>query len=335
MGSGKDPQRVDLADNLAGQRVQIVQRLDLVAEELDANRQLFVGGDDLDGVAAHPKRAASKGHVVSGVLHVDQQPQQPIARHFLAHLQLDGAVQVGLRCAQAVDAGHRSHHHHVTTRQQRRGRGVPQPLHVVVDGAILFDISVGLRDIRLRLVVVVVRDEVLDGVVRQHLSQFVRQLGGQRLVGRHHQGGPLQAFDQPRGGRRLPGAGGAEQHHVTLPRVDPPLQLVDCGRLVAGRSMRTDHLEVTAGAHNLLDRAILRMRDHRMLGSESHANQPRATRGHTVRRACAECHQYRRVDVPARLVRPDRVSHSPTQARDVRPDRPHQYRSEGHSAGGR
>lgn len=44
MGSGKDPQRVDLADNLAGQRVQIVQRLDLVAEELDANRQLFVGG---------------------------------------------------------------------------------------------------------------------------------------------------------------------------------------------------------------------------------------------------------------------------------------------------
>ena len=191
-------------------------------------------------------------------------------------LQLHRAVQIGLRGAQAVDARHRGDHHHVAARQQRRRRRVPQPLDVVVDRAVLLDVGVGLGDVRLGLVVVVVRDEVLDRVVRQHLPQLVGQLGGQRLVRRHHQGGPLQPLDQPRGGGRLPGAGGAEQHHVALPRLNPPLQLLDGGRLVAGRLMRADHLEAAAGAHDLVDGAVLRMRDYRMFGGESHATRVEA-----------------------------------------------------------
>ena len=296
VGGGEDPQRVDLADHLAGQRVQVVQRLDLVAEELDANGELLVGRNDLHGVAAHPERTAGEGQVVAGVLDVDQQPQQPVPGHLGADPQLDGPVQVGLRCAQAVDAGHRGHHHHIAARQQRRRRGVPQPLHVVVDGAVLFDVGVGLRDVRLGLVVVVVRHEVLNCVVRQHLSQLVGELGGQRLVGRHHQGGPLQAFDQPCGGGRLPGPGGTQQHHVALPRQNPPLQLLDGGRLVAGRVVRADHLEAAAGAHDLLDGAVFRMRDDGMLGGESHVTRVEAapTSG-SLPRACAECHAARRV----------------------------------------
>ncbi len=68
-------------------------------------------------------------------------------------------------------------------------------------------------DIRLRLVVVVVRDEVLNGVVRQHLSQFVRRWAANALLG-HHQGAPLRSIshavvaDFQAGGRATP---------VTLP----------------------------------------------------------------------------------------------------------------------
>ena len=98
-----------------------------------------------------------------------------------------------------------------------RGR-VPQPLDVVVDRRVLLDVGVGLRDVRLGLVVVVVRDEVLDRVVRQHLPQLVGQLRRERLVRRHHQRGPLQPLDQPRRGGRLAGARGAEQHDVLLAR---------------------------------------------------------------------------------------------------------------------
>ena len=125
VGGREDPQRVDLADSVTGQRVQVVQFLDLVAEELDAHGQFLVGRDDLDGVSAHPEGSAGEGHVVAGVLHVDQQPQQRVARDLVAYLEFHGAVQVGLRGAQTVDAGHRRHHDDVSARQQARCRRMP------------------------------------------------------------------------------------------------------------------------------------------------------------------------------------------------------------------
>ena len=66
--------------------------------------------------------------------------------------------------------------------QQRVGRRVPQPLDLLVDRGVLLDVGVGLRDVRLGLVVVVVGDEVLDGVVRQQLAELVGELRRERLV---------------------------------------------------------------------------------------------------------------------------------------------------------
>ena len=157
---------------------------------------------------------------------------------------------------------------------------MPQPLDVVVDRAVLLDIGVGLRDVRLGLVIVVVGDEVLDGVVRQHLPQLVGQLRGQCLVGGHHEGRPLQPLDQPGGGGRLAGAGGAEQHHVALPGADPPFEFVDGRGLVARRLMITDHLEAGAGAHRVLDSAVFGVSDDRLLGRKSHASHPKGARRH-------------------------------------------------------
>ena len=236
----EDAQRVDLAHDVTGQRVHVVQRLDLVAEVLDAHGEFLVRRDDLDGVTAHPERSPGERHVVAVVLHVDQQPQQAVTRHLVADLELHRPVQVGLRRAEAVDAGHRRHHDDVAPGQQARGRRVPQPLDVVVDRAVLLDVGVGLGDVRLGLVVVVVRHEVLDGVVRQHLPQFIGQLRSQRLVRRHHQGGPLQPFDEPRRGGRLAGAGGTEEHDVALARSDALLEFLDGGGLIAcGRNSLT------------------------------------------------------------------------------------------------
>ena len=165
VGGREDPQLVDLAEHLAGERVQVVQRLDLVAEELDAEGELLVRRDDLHGVAAHPERAAVERQVVAGVLHIDERAQQRIALHVAADLELHRPVEVGLRGAEAVDARHGRHHDDVAAREQvHRGR-VAQPLDILVDRGVLLDVGVGLRDVRLGLVVVVVRDEVLDGVV--------------------------------------------------------------------------------------------------------------------------------------------------------------------------
>ena len=159
-----------------------------------------------------------------------------------------------------------------------------QPLHIVVDRGVLLDIGVGLRDICLGLVVVVVGDEVLHRVVRQHLAQLVGQLSGQSLVRRHQQGGPLHLLDQPRRGRRLTGAGGAEQDDILLTAAQPPLQLRYRGGLVTCGLVLADHLEPRLGALDRPDRPELRMRQRLLAGCvlirgdlrcESHGHQGR------------------------------------------------------------
>ena len=66
-----------LDQHLAGQRVDLDDALDLVAEELDAHRDLLVGRIELERVAAHAELAAHEGHVVALVLDVDQAAQAP------------------------------------------------------------------------------------------------------------------------------------------------------------------------------------------------------------------------------------------------------------------
>ena len=246
----EDVQVLVVADDLAGERVEGGERLDLVAEHLDADGQLLVDREDLDGVAADAEGAAGERHVVARVLDVDEAAQQLVAVDLVADLERDHAVHVLLRGAEAVDAGDRGDHDHVTAGEQRVGRGVAQALDLLVDRGVLLDVGVRLRDVRLGLVVVVVRDEVLDGVVRQELAELVGQLGGQRLVRRHHQRGALELLDHPRGGGGLAGAGRAEQDDVLLACRDAPLQLGDGRRLVAAGLVGADDLE---GRHRAFD----------------------------------------------------------------------------------
>ena len=200
---------------------------------------------------ADPERAAVERHVVARVLDVDQAAQQLVALDLGADLQLDRPVEVLLRGAQAVDRGDGRDHDHVAPGQQRHRGRVPQPLDLLVDRRVLLDVGVRLRDVRLGLVVVVVRDEVLHRDVGHQLAELLGQLGREGLVGREHQGRALQPLDQPGGGGALAGAGGAEQHHVPVAPADALLQLVDRGRLVARGRVLADHRERAVQARDV------------------------------------------------------------------------------------
>ncbi len=221
-----------LGDDLTGHRVQGHEPLDLVTEELDADGVLLVDGEHLQRVTAHPERAAAEGEVVPGVLDADELPQQGVAIDLGAHLERDHPVDVLLRSAEAVDARNRRHDNDVSSGEQGVGGRVAEAFNLLVDRGVLLDVGVSLRDVRLGLVVVVVGDEVLDGVLGEELAQLVGELGGKGLVGQHHQGRPLHPLDQPGNRGRLSGAGGAQQHHVLLTGVNPLLEVVDRCRLV-------------------------------------------------------------------------------------------------------
>ena len=114
--------------------------------------------------------------------------------------------------------------------KQRVRRRVAKSLDLGVDRRVLLDEGVGLRNVRLGLVVVVVRDEVLDRVVRHELAELVGELRGESLVVRQDERRALHLLDEPRGRRRLAGTGSAEQHDVGLARVDALRELaIACG----------------------------------------------------------------------------------------------------------
>ena len=177
---------VFLADHVPGDRVQRVDRFDLVAEELDAHRVLLVHRDDLD--RCRRARGSCRGEKSMSLRSycMETNLRSRSSRFELhAHLQGDHARDVLLGGAEAVDAGHRGDDDDVAAGEQRVGRRVAQAFDLVVDRGVLLDEGVGLRHVGLGLVVVVVGDEVLDGVVGQQLAELVGQLRGQRLVVRH------------------------------------------------------------------------------------------------------------------------------------------------------
>ena len=68
-----------VVDQLAGERVEVLQALDLVAEERRAEGRLGVGREDLERLPAHAERAAAERRVVARVLDRDELAQQLVA----------------------------------------------------------------------------------------------------------------------------------------------------------------------------------------------------------------------------------------------------------------
>ena len=79
VGRRVDVDLLPLGEQLAGQRVQLGDPLDLVAEELDPDEAVLRGGLELEGVAADPEPGSRQRLVVALVLQVDEVAQDGIA----------------------------------------------------------------------------------------------------------------------------------------------------------------------------------------------------------------------------------------------------------------
>ena len=262
MAVGIDMDLVEIGGLLAGQRVELDDALDLVAEKRDPpGAVLVLHREHVDRLAAHPERAALEGGVIAAILLLDQRLDQRVAGDLAAALHLHHHARIGLDRSDAVDARDRGHDHHVVAFQQRLGGGMAHAVDLLVDRAVLLDIGVGPRHVGFRLIVVVVADEILDRVVRKELLHLAVELGGQRLVRRQDQGRLLHRLDHLGHGEGLARPGDAEQDLVAFAVLDAAHQLGDRRRLVPGRLVRRDHLQ---GAGLGLGRLPLRLeRRHR------------------------------------------------------------------------
>ena len=211
---GVDLDELQLVGLLAGERIELLDALDLVAEQVHApGAVLVVRRENVDGVAAHAERAA--GEIVLRCACIAAPPGRRCSWRWSMRsplLEREGHRRIGLDRADTVDARHRGDDDHVVALEQRARRRVAHAVDLLVDRGFLLDIGVGARDVGFRLVVVVIGDEILHRVVGEEAPELAVELRRQRLVRREDQRRALRRLDHLRHGEGLARAGDAEQH---------------------------------------------------------------------------------------------------------------------------
>ena len=143
------------------------------------------------------------------------------------------ALIVGRR-TKAVNARHAGDDDDVLTADERGGGGETQAVDGFVDLRVFFDVNVALRDIGFGLVIIVIADEIMDGVAREEGAELLVELSGQRLIMGQHQRRFAELGDHVAGGKCFAGARGAEQSLTAAAGVKAFDKLGDGFGLIAG-----------------------------------------------------------------------------------------------------
>ena len=271
-----DREARNLLLDAAGERIKQLQAFDLVVKEFDANGQFrMLGRKNVDRVPAHPKFAATEIHVVALVLHANQLRNHVALAQLVAGAQRHDHAVVALGLANAVNRRHRGDDHHIAPLHDAFGAGQAHLLNVLVDRTVFFNEQIALRHIGLGLVVVVVADEILHRVFREKLAKFAVQLGGQRLVGRKHDGRAPQAGDHIGHGEGLARAGHAQQGLKHLAVVHAFHQFFNRRGLVSGWRIGLKQLKRRAGITHKMTRRplVIDLRKFRHIGNCGAAHQ--------------------------------------------------------------
>ena len=144
-------------------------------------------------------------------MQLSQTPQQGALIQQIAAIHMQDHAQIGGGIAQAVDRRYGRNNDRVRTLEQRLGRRQSHLLDMVVDRSILLDKGIRGGNIGLRLVIVVVGNEIFYRVVRKELAKLTIQLGGQGLVRSHDDGRTLHLLNHVGDGKGLARAGDTQQ----------------------------------------------------------------------------------------------------------------------------
>ncbi len=264
MARRKHREASQLLADMAGQRVEQLQRLDLVVEQRQADRVVRAfRRKNVEHVAVDAERSAAEFGVVALILHLGQALDRVALRQVVALPQVQDHAVIFGGIADAVNRRDGGNDDAIRPLQDRLGCGKSHLLDVLVDRRVLLDVEVPRRHVRFRLVVVVVGDEILDRVVGKELAELGIELRGERLVRRQHQRRPAGARDDVGHGVGLARPGHAEQGLEREPVGETFDQLVDRLGLVARRGKRLVQLVGAVG--KLEDHGVCRAAGHRTI----------------------------------------------------------------------
>src|ERR1700733_4396997 len=159
--------------DFARERIEFAYGDDLAAPHFDAHGQVVVGWINFDHVATHAKSAAPKVFCAL-ILNFYELAKDGFAGDGLAFFdQLHHAV-IRFGGAESVNAGDGSDHDNVAAFEERARGAHAQLVELIVDGGFFFDVGVTGRNVSFGLVIIVIADEIFDGIVGKKRAKFVK-----------------------------------------------------------------------------------------------------------------------------------------------------------------
>ena len=204
---------------------------------------VFVGWIDFDGVAANAKSTTTQ-ILAALVLNVHETAEKGFAGSLVPLFEHDEHAVIGFGRAEPVNATDRGDDDDIAAFEEGTCGTHAQFVELIVDGGFFLDVNIRGGDVSLRLIKIVVADEIFDGVFRKEVFEFVIELCGERFVVRENDGWAIGSFDDARHGKGFAGAGYAEKHLVLFAAIHAAGKLLDGGRLVAARLIRASEFEI-------------------------------------------------------------------------------------------
>ncbi len=222
-------------DNLPGERIEQRQPLHLFVEQLDAQRNIFrLRRKNIDHFTADAEGAALERLIVARILQLRQTTQNTALVDDHAARQVQHHFQIEIGIAQTVNGGDRRHDDNVAPLQQRLGRRETHLLDMFVYRGVFFDKGIGAGHIGFRLIVIVIGDEELHRVIGEELLHLAIKLRRQGFVGCQHHRRPVEIGNDVGDGKRLAGAGYAEQRLMGKTILQPLFETTNRLGLIAG-----------------------------------------------------------------------------------------------------
>src|SRR5579883_1264470 len=150
--------------DLARQRIDLLQRFDLVAPQTDSICVVVVSGKNLDDISADPESSATKVTFMTFIENIDQPGSDLLAFDFLPLFEHKEHSVIGFGRAETVDTAHARNDDAIAALEQRSSRGQTQFVELVIDRGFFFDVDVAGRNVGFGLIVVVIADEDLAWV---------------------------------------------------------------------------------------------------------------------------------------------------------------------------
>ena len=232
----------------APSRIDDPDRFDFVVVEHHAvalAAEFAEGGHDVHRVAVDAERRGQQVAFGAGVERFDQFVEELLVADDVADLERDGRRMEVFGVAAAVEARNGRDDDHVPAARKERRAGLQTHLFdLVVDRQVFFDEGIRGRQVGLRLVVVVVGDEIFDRVFGKEILELSVELRREGLVMAQYESRFVDLGDDVGGREGLARTRHAQQRVVFRSAADRIDELRDRFGLVARGLVFRDEFEI-------------------------------------------------------------------------------------------